>query len=437
MDILNNIFYFLITVGILVFVHEFGHFIAAKLSGMRVDRFSIGFPPRALGKRIGDTDYCISWIPIGGYVKIAGMIDESFDTEFLDREPQPWEFRAKPLYQRMFVISAGVLMNVLLAIVIFWGLNFAQGKFLRQTTEVGYVIEGSPAFNAGLKAGDKILAINGKKVSYWEDIQSLVYLENLGHDITFDIDRGQQLRIEIPRSAIPEISEEHFGLVPNYTVTVVGSVEPNRPAVALGLKPEDVILSLNGIPITHQLQVISIISKSAGKEVRVEWRRGIEIFKGIAVPDKDGRIGIQIGSSYIGPFQHLQYNLLQALPEGIKDAQEASVLFLKSILQIIMGKVSLTKSVGGPIAIAKIATKSAESGPGTFFGFMALLSMSLAILNILPFPALDGGHLLFLVYEAIFRREIPNRVKLALQQAGFILLLAFMAFVIYNDITKF
>src|SRR4030042_6568318 len=137
MQFLETLFYFIVTLGVLVFVHERGHVLAAKLSGMRVDRFSLGFPPRAFGKKIGDTDYCVSWLPIGGYVKIAGMIDESFDTEYLSRPPEPWEFRAKPIWQRMFVISAGVIMNLLLAELIFWGINYTQGKIVRETTEIG------------------------------------------------------------------------------------------------------------------------------------------------------------------------------------------------------------------------------------------------------------------------------------------------------------
>src|SRR5574341_1271131 len=157
MAVLNSIFYFVVTIGILVFIHELGHFLAAKFFGMRVDRFSIGFPPRAFGKKIGETDYCVSWIPIGGYVKIAGMVDESFDTQFIEQEPQPWEFRAKPIWQRMIVISAGVVMNILLAVFVFWGIIYNQGKVTRPTTEVGYVAPESPAAKAGIRVGDKIL----------------------------------------------------------------------------------------------------------------------------------------------------------------------------------------------------------------------------------------------------------------------------------------
>src|SRR5690242_395748 len=160
MQVLNMFLYTGIVLGVLVFIHELGHFLAAKLTGMRVDRFSIGFPPRAFGRKIGETDYCISWIPLGGYVKIAGMVDESMDTDFADRPPEPWEFRSKPMAARMFVICAGVIMNVLLAVVIFWTIHYVRGSVIQETTGVGYVVAGSAAEKGGLLAGDSIYAVN-------------------------------------------------------------------------------------------------------------------------------------------------------------------------------------------------------------------------------------------------------------------------------------
>src|SRR5512143_3932686 len=168
MQILEMVFYLIITLGVLVFVHEFGHFIAAKIFRMRVDCFSIGFPPRAFGKQIGETDYCVSWIPIGGYVKIAGMIDESFDTDHLSKDPSPWEFRSKPIWQRVIVICAGVVMNILLAVAIFWGINYHQGKIIRETTEIGYVQEETAAARAGIRSGDRVVRINGAPVTNWD-----------------------------------------------------------------------------------------------------------------------------------------------------------------------------------------------------------------------------------------------------------------------------
>lgn len=438
MQFLETVFYFIVTLGVLVFVHELGHFLAAKFFGMRVDRFSIGFPPRAFGKQIGETDYCVSWIPIGGYVKIAGMIDESFDTDYLNKPPEPWEYRAKPIWQRMIVISAGVIMNLLLAIAIFWGINYSQGKTIRETTEIGYVVPGSPAETGGLMKGDRVLSINGAPVSHWDAIGMLVYIENIGQDLIFVVSReGREETLHLPRGSIPEPNESSFGIVPVNTEIVISVVEPGKPADVLGLKPLDVIISLDGIPVSYDAGLREVVQQHAGKPLRVQWKRGDEILSGITTPTEDGRIGIAFGARYTGPVTRLQYSLIEAFPEGIKDIVNATGLFAQQLAQIITGRTAFSQSVGGPIKIAQMATQTAEMGILTYLGFMALLSISLAFLNILPFPALDGGHLLFLVYEGLFRREIPVKIKLGLQKAGFALLLAFMAFVVYNDIMNF
>jgi regulator of sigma E protease len=438
MEFLQTALYFILTLGVLVFVHEFGHFITAKLCGMRVDRFSIGFPPRAFGKQFGETDYCISWIPIGGYVKIAGMIDESFDTDYLAQEPQPWEFRAKPVWQKMLVISGGVIMNILLAVVIFWGINYVQGTIIRETTEIGSVIDGSAAQKGGLLAGDKVVRINGAAITHWDQILNSVYIDNAGDDIVLTVQRGNaQVDVAISRSAIPEPTETAFGIIPSNTEILVGTVQSGMPADGLGLKPGDVLVAIDGIPLGTDVQVKSIVQQHASKPITLDWKRDGVVRSGSVTPTADGRIGIGFGLRYTGPTRKVQYSLLGALPRSLSNVWEVSVLFVKQVWQIITGKVAFAQSVGGPIKIAQMATQTAELGLLTYLGFMALLSMSLAILNFLPFPALDGGHMVFLVYEGIFRREVPVKVRMALQKAGFVLLLAFMAFVLYNDIRQF
>lgn len=438
MEFLETVLYFVVTLGVLVFVHEFGHFITAKLCKMRVDRFSIGFPPRAFGKVIGDTDYCVSWIPIGGYVKIAGMIDESFDTDFLGKEAEPWEFRAKPIWQRMLVISGGVIMNILLAVAIFWGINYIQGKLVRETTEIGAVLEGTPAAQAGLQAGDRILDVNGSTVSDWDAILNEVYIDHAGDDIDFTLMRsGESVQVHVPRTSIPDPVESAFGIVPTHTEVVVTTVQSGLPAEALGLKPGDVLVSINSTPLGADTQVKPLIQANAGKPMQVEWLRDQQKLSGTTTPTAGGLIGIGYALRYNGPVHKVEYSVFEAFPRAWSDVYSISVLFVKQIGQMIAGKIAFTESVGGPIKIAQMATQTAELGVLTYLGFMALLSMSLAILNFLPFPALDGGHMVFLVYEAIFRREIPVKVRMALQKAGFVLLLAFMAFVVYNDLRHF
>jgi regulator of sigma E protease len=273
MDILSTTFYFLVVIGILVLVHELGHFLAAKFFGMRVDRFSIGFPPRAFGKKIGDTDYCVSWIPIGGYVKIAGMIDESFDTAFVNEEPKPWEFRAKPIWQRMIVICAGVTMNIFLAVLIFWGIIFYQGKSVRPVTEIGYVVPESPSAKAGFQPGDVILRVNNKAVSQWEEIENLLYSAALSGNFSVEIKRGGQPKeMRIGRPLTSEILESGLGLFPAGTVPLVTTVESGKPADVAGIKPGDIILAVNGEDISyHSLQ--EVVKRNAGKEITLRWKR--------------------------------------------------------------------------------------------------------------------------------------------------------------------
>ena len=437
MDFLTTTFYFLIVIGIVVIVHELGHFLAAKFFGMRVDRFSIGFPPRAFGKTIGDTDYCISWIPIGGYVKIAGMVDESFDTEFVNEDPKPWEFRSKPIWQRMIVICGGVAMNTLLAVLMFWGIIFYQGKTVKPVTVVGYAIPESPAAKAGFQSGDSILSVNGKPAARWEEIESQIFSDALSGDLAINIvRRGNPMVIRVTRPLTSEVLENGLGLFPSGTFAVVASVQSGDPADRAGIKPGDLILAINGHDVAYgSLQ--ETIKRNANKEINLKRKRGDDIREIRVTPSAEGKIGVGLLPTYNGPVENVRYSLFGALPEGIRDAWYMSWMNLKSIYQIFVGRVSLSKSVAGPIMIAKMATRSAEGGIMTFLGFTALLSMNLAIFNLFPFPALDGGHAMFLVYEGVFRREIPTKVKIALQQVGFVLLLVFMAFVLYNDIVRF
>src|SRR3989338_86520 len=437
MELLSTLFYFAVSIGILVFIHEFGHFAAAKLFGMRFERFSIGFPPRAFGKQIGETDYCVSWIPIGGYVKIAGMVDESMDNDFLSRPPEPWEFRSKPVWQRAVVMSAGVIMNLLLAIGIFWGIVYTQGRVVRPVTEIGYVVPDSPAEKKGFRAGDRIVSVNERNVQHWDEIESIMYAETMGQDLTILVQRASEtLTFSVLRDDLPDLTEERFGIYPAGLVPVVTAVQAGRPAETIGLAPGDTIQTVGGVVVSYA-SLPQVIRKNASHEVTITWKRGDTLMRAAVTPTSEGIIGISLSAVYRGPMQRRTFGLLEAFPVGVREVWFTSGLFFKNILQLFTGEASLSRSVGGPVRIAQMANRSAESGVVSFLGFVALLIISLALLNILPFPALDGGHLLFLSYEAIFRREIPNRVKIALQQAGIVLLLVFMAFVLYNDVVNF
>lgn len=437
MQIVSTIFYFIVTIGILVLVHELGHFLAAKFFKMRVDVFSIGFPPRAFGKQIGETDYCVSWIPIGGYVKIAGMVDESFDTEFASHEPQPWEFRSKPAWQRIVVLSAGVVMNILLAVTIFWGIIYHQGRVIHPVTVIGYVVPNSAAATAGFRAGDRVLTVDGQSVAHWDDIESRLYTEGFSKDVNVTVERaGSVVPIMVAQSILPSLSDERFGFLPAGLVPVVSLIEAGKPAEGIGLMPGDTIVAVNKTEVSYG-SLPEIIRANAAKEIILHWKRGNAEQKAAVTPTAEGRIGISLMAAYHGPTIREEYGLFEALPISVREVTVASVMFLENLYQIVVGRVSLAKSVGGPIRIAQMANRYAESGVVSFLGFMAMLSVSLALLNILPFPALDGGHIVFVIFEAIFRREVPVRVKIAIQKAGFVLILAFMAFVVYNDIIHF
>ncbi len=437
MDILSAVFYFLITIGIIIFVHELGHFLAAKLCGMRVEKFSIGFPPKLISKKYGDTEYTLALIPLGGYVKISGMVDESLDTEFQKQEPQPWEYRSKPIYQRMFVISAGVLMNAIVAVMIFWGINFTQGQHVEDTTTIGYVAPESPAYMAGLQPEDQILQINNREIKHWGEVQRVVNAEAIGQEITFVVEReGVQQTLTLPARENISSPQEQFGMVQQHTRAVATQVMSGSPAEEVGMEAGDRFVTINGEPITNEQQVIQIISAHAGQEITIEWERNGEVLMGSVIPTDEGRIGIGIGREYTGPVHHIQYGFFAAIPAGLNDMFEMLGLLLRSIWMMITGTLSFSENVGGPIMIANLASQTAQAGIISFLSFVGLLSIMIAFINILPFPVLDGGHLMYLVYEMIVGREVPAKVQIALQQIGFVLILALMAFVIYNDIMR-
>ena len=448
---MDYIIYFAITIGILVFIHEFGHFAAAKLSGMRADVFAIGFGKRLFGYNKksgfsfgelpkdfdgeGHTDYRLSLLPLGGYVKIAGMVDESGDVSFADKEPQPYEFRAKPVWAKIFVITAGVFMNLMLAWAIFWGANFFQGKPITPTTTIAYVEDGSPASLAGFVTGDKILRVNGKKLSNWEDLRAEILINTLGEDINVKVLRGgveQNLLVE--RKLIPDDETQTMFLVPEGVKPAIGEVVKDSPAEKAGIKTGDILLSLNGVSLYSAKQTTEIISANPKKELQLVVQRDKEEVNISVTPGEDAKIGVAIGPVFMGESQMRTYGAFESVYYGWKDIEKMTALTFSMIGKVFTGDVEFKKAFGGPIKIAQIAAKSADSGISNFLYFLALLSLSLAILNIMPFPVLDGGHLVMIIVEAVIKREIPIKIKMAIQNTGLVLLLLLMAFIIYNDI---
>jgi regulator of sigma E protease len=448
---MDYIIYFAITIGILVFIHEFGHFAAAKLSGMRADVFAIGFGKRLFGYNKksgfsfgelpkdfdgeGHTDYRLSLLPLGGYVKIAGMVDESGDVSFAEKEPQPYEFRAKPVWAKIFVITAGVFMNLMLAWLIFWGANFFQGKPITPTTTLAYVEEGSPASLAGFVTGDKILSVNGKKLSNWEDLRAEILINTLGEDINVKVLRsGVEQNLLVERKLIPDDETQAMFLVPEGVKPAIGEVVKDSPAEKAGIKAGDILLAINDESLYSSQQATNIISSNKDKELKITVERDKEKKDVFVTPGSDAKIGVLIGTVFMGETQMKTYGAFESVYYGWKDIEKMTALTFSMIGKVFTGDVEFKKAFGGPIKIAQIAAKSADSGMSNFLYFLALLSLSLAILNIMPFPVLDGGHLVMIIVEAVIKREIPIKIKMAIQNTGLVLLLLLMAFIIYNDI---
>ncbi len=448
---MDYIFYFVITIGILVFIHEFGHFAAAKLCKMQTDVFAIGFGKRLFGwNRVngftfgelpenfdqeGHTDYRLCLLPLGGYVKIAGMIDESFDTEFVDKEPQPHEFRAKPTYQKLFVITAGVLMNLLLTVVIFWGANFFQGKQIILTTQIGLIEENSKAAEAGFLTGDKILKVNGKEVNNWDELTRFMFIENVGKPVEVTVLRnGEQVSFTVDEKYISGTSPDKMMLPYGNTQPLIADVLKSSPAKEAGIEPGDLVISIADKKVNWSKDVVELISSNKERDIPIVMLRGQDTVRTMVNPGIQGKIGISIIDMYTGPTSKVEYGLIASLGKSFSDIGKYTVLTFSMFKNVIVGDVEFGQVFGGPVKIAQFAAKSADTGILSFLYFLAMLSLSLAIINILPFPVLDGGHFVIILIEGIIKRELPIKVKIAIQNVGFVILLMLMAFIIYSDI---
>ncbi|MBN2571227.1 MAG: RIP metalloprotease RseP [Ignavibacteriales bacterium] len=448
---MNFVIYFIIVVGILVFVHEFGHFAAAKICKMRVDVFALGFGKRLFGwnklkgfsfgslpKDIdleGNTDYRISLLPLGGYVKIAGMIDESFDKDFLNKEPQPYEFRSRPTFQKIFVISAGVLMNFLLAFIILWNINFFHGEQIAKTTTIGYVEESSPAYKFGFQTNDKILSINNINVSNWKMVVEEMLMNNIGNDIKIVVDRaGIQNEINLKSSDIIDASKNEFMLQPAFFSPYILEVDKDSPAEKGGIIKGDFIIKINEQNLNNVEQAIKIINANPNTELLFSVLRQKDTLLVSVTPNEKGKIGVALQNYPIGDIDYISFGFWGSFDQTISDLANNTVILYNAIASVFSGDLAFNQVFGGPLKIAEKASESADAGLLSFLAFIALLSFMLAIINILPFPALDGGHLLIIGIEGIIRRELPVKVKIAIQNVGFFILLALMAFIIYNDI---
>lgn len=415
----------IIGLGILVFVHELGHFILAKLVGIRVERFSLGFPPRMIGKKIGETDYCVSWIPLGGYVKMAGMIDESLQKDAIKGEP--WEFMSKPIYQRFLVIVAGPLMNIALAILIFGGIAYLMGLKEPMGVTIGKIKSQNVITVTSLQPGDMITSIDGKAVTTWSDTEPFV---QQNENVTIKFEReGQVLSTSFHATYLDSITQD--------LPAIVGGVQQDFPGVKAGIQIGDRIVAIDGKPIRTWSELTEVIHASPGKSLTIEWQRNSQTMSAEIAPHieklQNKEIGL-IGISY--PVQERAISLPQSIIYGASYSWQITRLIGQSLKMIITGKQAFKEAFAGPIMIAKLAKDSAREGESRFIAFIAFLSLNLGLLNLLPIPVLDGGHIVFLIIEGIIRRPISPKVKLVVQQIGMALIIALMLFVIINDIRR-
>lgn len=436
-ELTQTILIFIGALMILVFIHELGHFLAAKMFGMRVERFSVGFPPRIWGFKRGDTDYCIGATPLGGYVKISGMVDESMDTEHLSAEPQPWEYRSKPVWQRMVVITAGVIFNMILAFLIYTGINWSQGKLSLPIEQVSgiYVPESSLLQKVGFKTDDIIVGVNGNLVDAFEELVAISELtsSNLSYQVVRD---GMTMDLNIPSTILDSLQEQTFLHAINIYPPIVSSIALGSPAEDAGLQAGDRLLEVNGNPVDYWLELTQTIRNSEGILEFVVEREGQIIIMNIE-PYENRTIGIAAPSLAQAGATSTQLNFVESIQEGWDQVREQTMGIIGGFSRMFSGDISVRQNLGGPVAIADL-TKQAVDQAGWigFWEITALLSITLAIMNILPIPALDGGHLVFLIYEGIARREPTEKVKIAAQNFGFILLVSLMVFVIFNDVSR-
>lgn len=441
-NIFQTILIFVAAIFILVLVHELGHFLAAKLFGMRVERFSIGFPPRLFGYKKGDTDYCVSALPLGGYVKISGMVDESMDDSFTASEPKPYEYRSKPVWQRMIVITAGVIFNMILAYIIFATITYTHGvnQIPAENIQGMYIPENSTAAETGFETGDRLVAVNDRELEYIRRGQFFSMSEITSQALSFTVERdGELITIRPPGDFLDKLARNpDFIELQNALPSKVGNVAEGTPAEEAGLEPGDEIVAIDGEQVNYWVQMVNLI-QAGGDEMMFTIRRGEEILDLSIAPDPEQRI---IGITIIDPqeyfgFETLHFGLLASIREGVRQAHDTLRGIINGFRQLLTGAISIRENLGGPVAIASVTADVTERGGAVgFWNFTAFLSITLALMNILPIPMLDGGHLLFLIYEAITRREPSVKVRMALQQIGFILLISLMVFVTFNDILR-
>lgn len=424
----------LLGLSILVGLHELGHLLTAKMFGMRVEKFSIGFPPKIIGFQWGETEYSIGAIPLGGFVKISGMVDESMDTEQMSSEPQPWEFRSKPAWQRLIVMLGGIIVNVITGVLIFIVLVYQKGETYYSQEQV--IAHGIVAYDIGkqigFEDGDKVLDINGEPYKSISDLSGGEAL--LSTDGYYTVDRnGEILRIAIPRGFINSFSNEKSmsNFISIRMPFEILEVEKDSEAERVGLQSGDRFVAVNGQPIKYFDELKQILADATSTKIPITiYREGKEIDKTILVSE-NGTLGFAI-KSLLEPVS-MKFGFAESVAKGTEKAFSVVIINAKALGRMFTGEVS-AKNVSGPIGMAKIYGNKWDWTK--FWSITGLISMILAFMNLLPIPALDGGHVVFLLYEMISGKTPSDKFLENAQKVGMVMLLALMVFAIGNDILK-
>jgi len=443
MEIVIKLSQFLLSLSLLIILHELGHFIPAKLFKTRVEKFYLFFDIKysLLKKKIGETEYGIGWLPLGGYVKISGMIDESMDKEQMALPPQPWEFRSKPAWQRLIIMLGGVTVNFILAFIIYIGMTFVYGDLYLNNSEIkdGVWVANPVVEKAGIKTGDKILAVDGIKIKKFDEINEKILL---GKEVTIERD-GTEQKVALPVDFIDKLMKVgKISIVELRVPFVVTGAEENSPNKN-SIQPKDIITNFNGTPVKYADELLALVKEVKGKKVPVIVKReDKEVALSLKVNDS-----AKMGIGYAGrlPYDNLEklglyhvskqeYGFFESFPIGIEKGKNQLVGYGKQLQLIFNPSTGAYKGVGGFAAIFNIFpnTWSWEA----FWSITALLSIMLGVMNLLPIPALDGGHVMFLLYEMISGKKPSDKFMENAQMVGFVLLISLLVFANGNDIYK-
>lgn len=419
-----------VVLGVVVLFHEFGHFLVAKWLGVTVEIFSVGFGPRIAGFKRGGTDYRVSWVPLGGYVKLKGETPEEGNAQ------DPGDLLSRSRFQRFLVFVMGAVFNLVTAyvlIVVILMMGVQEAVYPGQPPVVGEIDTDSPAVEAGIQPGDRILSVGGQPVLTWKDLDLAILLSpGQTREIVLERSGG---RLTVPL-AIKADARNSIGIQSLFPATgvIVGDVQPGRPAAAAGLMRGDRIVSIEGVDMTTLSRVFKAIQGSAGEPLRFVIERDGQTFAQVITPVRDGDKGV-IGFVPTPPMTTRSYGFLQALRGSLsKNLEDVAVTFL-TLKKLVLRELSL-RTFSGPIGLYLASGAMAQEGLVYFLRFIAYVSLQLGIINLFPIPPLDGGHVFTLLIEGTIRRDLSIRLKERVMQAGLVLLLVFMATVIYLDIAK-